>query len=623
MSSDEQLRDQFRRATEATLRALAERHDIDVEFTTASGVKPSATLSANTARFSAPPKGLPYAAVRELRGEADQTALKLKYHDSRIHQRYAPADPAARAAFEALERTRYQTLGAQRFSGVADNLKAVLASRCRAQGFDAVRERNPLQLSEALALLAREALSGESSPPEADKLMALWRPELEDKLGDNIKVLRSCVHDQQAYAKTCQELLEDLGLASEPASDQDEEQTPLDSDDDNQPGDSGETEAEDAATSAADGMAGEASEDADADGETVEQENIEMDGGSADTREGDWSYNLDGSNLPPTERYRAFTTQYDEIIHAEELASSEELSRLRKQLDQHEAHLQGVIGKLANRLQRRLLARQTREWLFDLEEGMLDAARLARIVANPMHSLSYKQEKDTDFRDTVVTLLIDNSGSMRGRPIIMAAVSTDILARTLERCGVRVEILGFTTRAWKGGQSREKWLALEKPSNPGRLNDLRHIIYKSADTPWRRARNNLGMMFSEGILKENIDGEALLWAHHRLIGRPEQRRILMVISDGAPVDDSTLSVNPSHYLDQHLRQVIDYIENRSPVELLAIGIGHDVTRYYRRAVTLVDAEQLGGAIMEELADLFAQEPMQPATPQRRVAGGRR
>ena len=374
----QQQNDQFRRATEATLRALAERNDIDVEF----GAANHANISGTTARFPTPPKGLPYAAVQQVRGEADQMALKLKYHNSGLHQRCAPADPAARAAFEALERTRYQAIGAERLSGVADNLTALLSSRCRDQGFDSVHERNPLQLPEALALLAREAMLGTPPPPTASKLMQLWRPELEEKLGENINALQASMHDQQAYAKTCQNLLEDLGFVSEPASEQSDDQTPLDSDDDNQPGDSGDSEADDAATSAADSMAGESSEEADADGEAMEQESIDMDSGAADTREGEWSYNMDGSNLPATERYRAFTTQYDEIVQAEELASAEELSRLRKQLDQHEAHLQGVIGKLANRLQRRLMARQTREWLFDLEEGMLDAARLARVVAN-------------------------------------------------------------------------------------------------------------------------------------------------------------------------------------------------------------------------------------------------
>jgi cobaltochelatase CobT len=325
-----------------------------------------------------------------------------------------------------------------------------------------------------------------------------------------------------------------------------------------------------------------------------------------------------GRNEPA---YRAFTTQFDEVIDAAELCDADELTRLRHMLDQQLSHLQAVVAKLANRLQRRLLAKQNRSWNFNLEEGLLDAARLPRVIVNPELPLSYKQESDTEFRDTVVSLLIDNSGSMRGRPITVAAMTGDILARTLERCGVKVEILGFTTRMWKGGQSREHWIAGGKPSNPGRLNDLRHIVYKSADAPWRRARKNLGLMLREGILKENIDGEALLWAHNRLIGRPEQRKIMMVISDGAPVDDSTLSVNPGNYLEHHLRQVIDWIELRSPVELIAIGIGHDVTRYYRRAVTLVDVEQLGGTVLEQLAALF-EEDSAPA--QRRFAGaGRR
>ena len=328
-----------------------------------------------------------------------------------------------------------------------------------------------------------------------------------------------------------------------------------------------------------------------------------------------------GANDPDRFQYRAYCTDFDEVIDAAELCDADELTRLRQSLDQQLANLQGVIAKLANRLQRRLLARQQRAWEFDLEEGILDTARLDRVVVNPYHSLSFKQEKETNFRDTVVTLLIDNSGSMRGRPIVVAATSADILARTLERCGVKVEILGFTTRAWKGGQSRERWLARGKRPNAGRLNDLRHIVYKAADAPWRRARKNLGLMLREGILKENIDGEALLWAHNRLIGRPEQRRILMVISDGAPVDDSTLSVNPGNYLERHLREVIAWIETRSPVELIAIGIGHDVTRYYRRAVTIVDAEQLGGTVMEQLADLFDEEGPQQAP--RRAAGGRR
>ncbi|MDQ2860699.1 MAG: cobaltochelatase subunit CobT, partial [Pseudomonadota bacterium] len=310
----------------------------------------------------------------------------------------------------------------------------------------------------------------------------------------------------------------------------------------------------------------------------------------------------------PEPAYKVFTAAHDEIVSAEDLCEPEELTRLRAYLDQQLANLSNVVSRLANRLQRKLMAQQNRAWSFDLEEGMLDAARLTRVIVDPTAPLSFKQEEETDFRDTVVSLLIDNSGSMRGRPIMVAAVCADILARTLERCAVKVEILGFTTRAWKGGASRDEWLKAGKPASPGRLNDLRHIIYKAADAPWRRARKNLGLMMREGLLKENIDGEALMWAHQRLIGRTEQRRILMVISDGAPVDDSTLSVNSGHYLERHLRAVIAQIEGRSPVELIAIGIGHDVTRYYRRAVTIVDVEQLGGAITEQLAALFEEEP---------------
>ena len=316
--------------------------------------------------------------------------------------------------------------------------------------------------------------------------------------------------------------------------------------------------------------------------------------------------NSRGANEPRGPEYHAFAPKFDEVIAAEDLCDHDELERLRSYLDKQLAHLQGIVARLANRLQRRLMAQQNRAWEFDLEEGILDPARLSRVVTDPYHPLSFMHEKEATFRDTVVTLLLDNSGSMRGRPITVAATCADILARTLERCGVKVEILGFTTRAWKGGQSREAWLAAGKPANPGRLNDLRHIIYKSADAPWRRARKNLGLMMREGLLKENIDGEALDWAHKRLLGRSEQRKILMMISDGAPVDDSTLSVNPGNYLERHLRHIIEEIETRSPVELIAIGIGHDVTRYYRRAVTIVDAEELGGAITEKLAELFSE-----------------
>ncbi len=601
MNEHDSRSETFRRATEATLRALAEQPNIELEF----GSRTPA-ISGVRVKLPRPPRDLAHAEVQQLRGQADSLALRLRHHDDGLHQRYAPTDSNARVLFEALEQARYRALGATRFSGVAANLEANLDARCRELGFDQVHERNPAQLAEVLALRARRSLTGRPIPVAAEPLLELWRDELPAELDTLLARLHDQQQDQAAFARTSRALLETLGYRQEPLP---EEQEPsAQADEDRQdPGDGGDSPADEASSSAADFQQGQAA-DAEAEGESVEQTERAMGAASAADREGQWEYEPPDSNLPAAERYHAYTTAFDEVVEAGQLANSEELSRLRRQLDQHATHLSKSIARLANRLQRRLMAQQSREWLFDLDEGLLDAARLARIVVDPRQSLSYKQEKNTDFRDTVVSLLIDNSGSMRGRPIIMAAVSTDILARTLERCGVKVEILGFTTRAWKGGQSREHWLAHGKPADPGRLNDLRHIIYKAADAPWRRVRNNLGLMLNENILKENIDGEALLWAYRRLMARPEQRRILLVISDGAPVDDSTLSINRSDYLDAHLHRIIDYIQNRSPVELLAIGIGHDVTRYYQRAVTLTDASQLGGALVEELADLFSREP---------------
>ena len=465
-------------------------------------------------------------------------------------------------------------------------------------------------------MLARQAMTGEAPPAAAKAIVDLWRPQLDKRITGDLNQLADCMEDQEAVARLTRAMIEhmefDLGDEEPQPDDQDDEDQSEQDDDDqeqqenetgDQPssepvqgmeedsGDSDEAESEDAS--------------ADADGEMMMGMSEEEPGDPGTPPRRD-----DLRNYPDAEPYKAYVTDYDEVVEAEDLCDPDEMTRLRLLLDQQLAHLQGVIARLANRLQRRLMAKQTRSWDFNLEEGILDTARLARIVADPNQPLSFKQELETEFKDTVVTLLIDNSGSMRGRPISVAAMSADILARTLERCGVKVEVLGFTTRMWKGGQSRERWIAAGKPANPGRLNDLRHIVYKAADAPWRRARKNLGLMLREGILKENIDGEALLWAHQRLIARQEQRRILMVISDGAPVDDSTLSVNPGNYLEKHLRDVIEYIETRSPVELLAIGIGHDVTRYYRRAVTLVDAEQLGGTVMEKLAELFDDEDTQ-------------
>lgn len=546
------------------------------------------------------------------RGLGDSMALRLACHDESVHAGLAPQGNDARAIFDAVEQARVESIGALRMSGVAGNLRTMNSEKYAKANFSLISRQEDAPLAEAMALLVREKLTGEKPPASAGEVLDLWRPFIEQKAGTDLESLSTAIQDQRAFAKLVRHMLSSMQMAEDVS---DEEMREEDQDapaDEDQPR-SGETEEENLEEEAgADAAPAEDSE--------VSQEQLddgEMDGAEISDDETSEDSDEDSETPGETRRpnspfddfnekvdYRIFTQQFDEEITAEELCDEAELDRLRAFLDKQLAHLQGAVGRLANRLQRRLMAQQNRSWDFDLEEGYLDPARLVRLIIDPMQPLSFKKERDTKFRDTVVTLVIDNSGSMRGRPITVAASCADILARTLERCGVKVEILGFTTKAWKGGQSREAWLAGGKPAAPGRLNDLRHIVYKSADAPWRRARRNLGLMMREGLLKENIDGEALIWAHNRLLARREQRRILMVISDGAPVDDSTLSVNPGNYLERHLRAVIEQIENRSPVELLAIGIGHDVTRYYRKAVTIVDADELAGAMTEQLAALF-------------------
>src|SRR5216684_2131482 len=604
----------FKRATAATLRAIAERDDVTVGF----GPE-AAGVSGARVRLPNPPRDLPVEEAAQLRGAADSVALRLRYHDDAVHSKRVPGSPLARAVFEAVEQARVEALGARRMTGVAANLEAMLEEQYRRQGFERITERADSTMAEAVRLLTREALTKERPPPAARRVVDLWRPWLEGRIGKDFGELDRTILDQDAYARVTRRLLQDLELDLGDVDDQaesEEQEGGEESEGENQ------SEGEGATSGAQDSpdgspMEGEAEDAQDA----AEAGDGEMMPGSSDDdpgrpgRPGQMPRRPDEAAV-----YRAFSTLSDEVIEADKLCDADELSRLRHLLDQQLSHLQSVIARLANRLQRKLMAKQTRAWEFDLDEGLLDAARLSRVVANPILPLAFKRERETEFRDTVVTLLIDNSGSMSGRPTTVAALCGDILARTLERCGVKVELLGFTTRAWKGGQSRERWVADGKPRNPGRLNDLRHIVYKAADAPWRRARKNLGLMLREGLLKENIDGEALLWAHQRLIARTEQRRILMMISDGAPVDDSTLSVNPGNYLERHLRWVIEDIETRSPVELIAIGIGHDVTRYYRRAVTIVDAEELGGALTDKLAELFDEHP--PPEPPRRMPARR-
>lgn len=597
--------DQFRRALAGAARAIARDPEVEVVF--ASDV---ALPSGKTARVPSPGPLLEARLVAEARGAADALALRLRHHDPRLHASHAPADIDARAVFDALEMARVEALGARSMNGVRANLNELADARIRGDAIVRARSAEEVPLATAVGLMARERLSGDAPPRAALpglKLVAQW---IEEKGGAELDALALTLDDQAAFAKLSRRLLQDLDLAAveDPSNEKAEE-----GGEDDQGEEGGDEEsAEDGDEGApAGGDMERRGEEAEEEGAEQEQGSDEMEAGDQEPAPGDElnestlaSAGRRNWDLSPETDYKAFTTRHDETVEAEDLCDPDELGRLRAYLDQQMASSQNVVTRLANRLQRRLLAQQARSWDFDQEEGLLDAGRLARVVVSPVHSLSYKVERETEFRDTIVSILIDNSGSMRGRPIAIAAICADILTRTLERCGVATEVLGFTTRAWKGGQSREAWLAAGRPPHPGRLNDLRHIVYKRADEPYRHARRNLGLMMREGLLKENIDGEALLWAHARLIARPEERRILMVISDGAPVDDSTASANGGSYLERHLRQAIEWIERRSPVELLAIGIGHDVTRYYSRAVTIMDADQLGGAMIEQLARLF-------------------
>jgi cobaltochelatase CobT len=613
---------EFKRVLTIAMKTIAEDPEVTVAF---GSEQPS--LAGNRAKLPNVADTMKASDIAIVRGLSDSFALRIANHSEKVHAHYRPQGKNARAVFESVEQARIEAVGANAMPGMAANLTAMLDDRYRRKDVARYTDRKEAPLEDAVALIVREKLTGAPPPEAAMPMVELWRDWIEDKASAQLAHLTDNIHDQAAFSRMSRDIIAALEMADELGDDPDQSDE-NDNEDEAEP-DAGERqESPEGEDQESQQQSMDELQESEGETEAAEMDAQQMDvDEQPDDQEGEeetegeepWRPQLPFSSLSNEDFYKVFTNQFDEEIDAEDLCDAEELTRLRNYLDKQLSSLQGVVARLANRLQRRLMAQQNRSWEFDLEEGVLDAARLTRVVIDPMHPLSFKVEQDTQFRDTVVTLLLDNSGSMRGRPITVAATCADILARTLERCGVKVEILGFTTRAWKGGQAREKWLAANKPANPGRLNDLRHIIYKSADMPWRRARRNLGLMMREGLLKENIDGEALIWAHNRLLARQEQRRILMVISDGAPVDDSTLSVNSGNYLEKHLRQIITDIENRSPVELIAIGIGHDVTRYYKRAVTIVDAEELGGAMTEKLAELFEEkEKAAPRAPGRRA-----
>ena len=603
--SDESPSDRFKSVLAGASRAIAHEKEIEVNWTADA---PSA--SGGTFRLPMPGRSLPRGAAMQARGYADSFALKVRHHNDKLHMRKAPSEPSARACYDAVEAVRYEALGANAYPGMRENLNASLMARMASDPIMRAETPDQVPVQSALALMLREKLTGQPIPEAAQAGVDMVRSWIEEKAGGDFDALAQSIQDQNAFQTLSLDMLQHLELTRpediEQPPDEPDDQDGDEETDEEQDGDDAGQEQQPSEMSAEPSQ-GEDEGESESEGEASDEMEDGQEGDEGEEGMMPVRPNRPWTDIPDGFDYKVFTEAFDEVTAAAELCDDEELTRLRAYLDAQLKGLQGVVTRLANRLQRRLMAQQSRSWDFDQEEGLLDAARLARVVVSPGQSLSYKVERDVEFKDTVVTLLLDNSGSMRGRPISIAAISADVLARTLERCGVKVEILGFTTRNWKGGLSRDAWLTAGKPANPGRLNDLRHIIYKQADEPWRRARKNLGLMMREGLLKENIDGEALLWAHQRLLARPEDRRILMVISDGAPVDDSTLSVNSAGYLEAHLRKVIEWIEAKSPVQLVAIGIGHDVTRYYRRAVTIMDAEQLGGTMIEQLAGLFEEE----------------
>ena len=604
--------DPFKKALAEATRTMADDPEMAVTYS----VDPSG-MNKEGVRLPQVSRRMTRDEVLLARGTADAFALRRKYHDDGVAAKYAPTGPLARDIYEAMENARCEAVGARDMPGTAGNIDAKIANEADRKGYGQVTSASEVPLPVVAGYLVRQMATGRAWPKSAEHAAELWRGFVEEQAGETLSNLDHVLADQAAFARLARKVIADLGYGDQLGDDPDA------------PEDAGDDQAEedqDSPDSA--GEEQEEGEDSEASPERSQDEQQDQSQAqvtmedSADMEQGDEAELPEGEaplEPPPPAphsdadpNYVVYTTDFDEEIKAEDLAEPAELERLRAYLDQQLEPLKGAVSRLANKLQRRLQAQQNRSWEFDKEEGILDAGRLARVVANPTTPLSFKWEKDTEFRDTVVTLLLDNSGSMRGRPISIAAICADVLARTLERCNVKVEILGFTTRAWKGGQSRERWLAQGRPQMPGRLNDLRHIIYKSADAPWRRVRPNLGLMMKEGLLKENIDGEALEWAHRRMMARPELRKIMMVISDGAPVDDSTLSVNPANYLEKHLRDVIAMVERRRAVELIAIGIGHDVTRYYQRAVTITDVEQLAGAMTEQLAGLFEVDPKKRA-----------
>ena len=533
------------------------------------------------------------------RADSDSLALKKKFSDDKIYQKNQPYNSSCKSLYSIAEKIRYESLGFKMLKGIEKNLKENYYQTIELKKKDQLKTKDDVPVNEAFELYMLKKFHGIKLNSLTNKMLNFWENDFDLAIDKHIKFLKENMEYQNKYSSKFSQILQEMNIFQNEEHEERKEEN-HDNNQNNPSNDDQESDKEDKKDQNNEEET-EASLDSDYDIDEykIDEQLSDVDS-NKESNEQIIQKKINDLNID----YKIFTSRFDEIIKAENLENLDETLKLRKTLDQQLIGFQDVITKLANKLQRQLLAKQNRAWEFDLEEGLLDSSKLPRIIMDPYNSLSFKKEKDLDFKDTVVTLLIDNSGSMRGRPITIAAICADILSRTLERCSVKVEILGFTTKNWKGGQSRELWAKNSKPKTPGRLNDLRHIIYKGADTHWRQAKNNLGLMLKEGLLKENIDGEAISWAYSRIKKRKEERKILMVISDGAPVDDSTLSVNSGDFLEKHLKKIVKYIENKSDIEVLAIGIGHDVSRYYDKAIKITDVNELGDVMISELSSLF-------------------
>tara|TARA_B100001105_G_scaffold98259_1_gene78391 strand:+ start:113 stop:1918 length:1806 start_codon:yes stop_codon:yes gene_type:complete len=595
MDENEILKERFKSAVSSAVKVISEKFDIEIKFGNDTNVKknslnlPEIINLKNLQDFT------------NLRAFADSEALKIKYTNKKIYLENEPKGTTAKVLYAIAEKIRCEKIGSDKLIGIRNNITQCYENKFKDKKIEEIKTESDVPITEAFELYLRNHFFNIKQNGATKKVLSYWKDLFDKNLNKKFSELDNSLKNQSKFSHIMAELIDNLDFEDSDAKEKEEKNEATkdnssseDENEENKPTDNEKKQENDANINTIQSDSESFKENEDSDNKSLTKEKI------------DENSRKNFKSLLK-QKYKIFTNEYDEIIEAENLEKADEITRLRKNLDQQLTNLQNVVTKLANKLQRQLLAKQKRSWEFDLEEGMLDSSKLSRIIMDPFHPLSFKVEKKTEFKDTIVTLLIDNSGSMRGKPISVAAICADILSRTLERCSVKVEILGFTTKNWKGGKSREKWNSNNKPANPGRLNDLRHIIYKSADKPWRQSKKNLGLMLKEGLLKENIDGEALTWAFKRITKRKEERKILMIISDGAPVDDSTLSVNSGDYLEKHLKQTVKWIEENSNIEIVAIGIGHDVTRYYKKAIKIADVQELGDVMVNQLTNLFSEK----------------